>query len=343
MHWGNPDSLLLSMPLMAVLIVFACFMYVNRRRQLSRFASHSAMLARLPRSVNRSVQRTKMVLFVVGMALLSVALVEPQFGTVLEMAKRKGVDGVVALDVSRSMLAEDVRPNRLERARFQIGELVERLEGDRVGLVLFAGGAFIQCPLTVDYGAFRLLLSVVGAGSIPVQGTAIGDAIRLALKCFDEGDRQHKVIVLLTDGEDHETDPMGAAEMAIDQGARVLVVGMGTPEGELIPLRGDDGQVDYHQDKQGNYVKTRLDEASSREVALATDGAYFRSSLKGAETELIYDLIANMDQKEFGSERFAQHEQRYQYPLFAAIVCLLLAAMLPEGNRKEEEWRGRFA
>lgn len=342
MRWGSPDSLLLLMPLMAALIAFAYFVHVSRQRLLARFA-RSAMLSRLTRSVNGSRHRTKMVLFLVGMMFLSMALLEPQFGTVLEMAKRKGVDVVVALDVSRSMLAEDVRPNRLERARYQVGELLERLQGDRAGLVLFAGSAFIQCPLTVDYGAFRMLLSIVGAGSIPVQGTAIGDAIRLALKCFDDGDRQHKVVVLFTDGEDHETDPMAAAQMAIDQGARVLVVGMGTPEGELIPLRGEDGQVDYHQDSQGNYVKTRLDEATLRQVALATDGAYFRSSLSGRETDLMYDLIANMDQKEFGSERFSQREQRYQYPLFAAIVCFVLAVMLPEGNRKEEEWRGRFA
>ena len=330
------------MPLLAALIAFVFFVHLSRQRLLHRFV-RSAMLPRLTRSVNASRQRTKMILFLSGIGFLSIALLQPQFGTVLEMAKRKGVDVVVALDVSRSMLAEDVRPNRLERARFQIGELLERLEGDRVGLVLFAGSAFIQCPLTVDYGAFHLLLSIVGAGSIPVQGTAIGDAIRVAIKCFDEGERQHKVVVLFTDGEDHATDPMAAAETAVEQGVRVLVVGMGTPEGELIPLRSEDGQIDYHQDEQGNYVKTRLDETTLRQVALATDGAYFRSTLRGTETELIYDLIANMDQKEFGSERISQHEQRYQFPLFAALVCLLLSTMLPEGNRKAEEWRGRFA
>ena len=342
MRFGSVDSLMLLMPLVVALIAFAYFVHLSRQRLLRRFADR-AMLSKLMNSVNTARQRAKLVLFVVGIFFLAMALLEPQFGTVLEMAQRKGVDVVVALDVSRSMLAEDVRPNRLERARFQIGELLDRLEGDRVGLVLFAGSAFIQCPLTVDYGAFRLLLSIVGAGSIPVQGTAIGDAIRLAIKCFDQGDRQHKVVVLFTDGEDHATEPMAAAQTAIEQGARVLIVGLGTPEGELIPLHKDDGQVDYHKDREGNYVKTRLDEATLRQVALATDGAYFRSSLKGAETELIYDVIANMDKKEFGSERFSQYAQRYQYPLFVAIVCLLLATMLPEASRREEEWQGRFA
>ena len=342
MRLGNPDSLLLLMPLVAALIAFGFWVHLSRRRLLRRFA-RSAMLSRLTRSVSASRQRTRLILFLTGVGFLCVALLQPQFGTKLEMAKRKGVDVVVALDVSRSMLAEDIRPNRLERARFQIGELLERLEGDRVGLVVFAGSAFIQCPLTVDYGAFRLLLSIVGAGSIPVQGTAIGDAIRLAVKCFDEGERQHKAVVLFTDGEDHATDPAAAAELAVEHGVRVLVVGMGTPEGELIPVRTDDGRLEYHQDRQGNYVKSRLDETTLRKVALSTDGAYFRSTLRGDETGALYDQIANMDQKEFGSEQFSQYEQRYQYPLFAALVCLVLSMVLSEGNRKAEEWRGRFA
>ena len=300
------------------------------------------MSTRLTGQVSYPRQRWKYGLVLVGVAFLIAALTGPQFGAELTMAKRRGVDVIIALDVSRSMAATDVKPSRLERARFLIGQLLDRLEGDRVGLVLFAGKAFVQCPLTLDYGAFRLLLSGVDGGSIPVQGTAIGEAVDLAMSSFDEGELQHKAIILFTDGEDHAGDPRDRAEKAAAQGVRIFAIGMGTIDGELIPVSDEGGSAQYHKDRQGNYVKTRLDESTLSEMALASNGAYFRVGGTGAEIEGVYDQIANMDQKELGSERLARYEERYQIPLAVALLCFAAEAVLSDRRRRVREWRGRF-
>ncbi|MFH1571003.1 MAG: VWA domain-containing protein, partial [Gemmatimonadota bacterium] len=291
---------------------------------------------------SRGRQNARYALFAAGIFFLVWALAGPQFGAHLEMAARRGVDVVVCLDVSRSMLAEDLKPNRLERARNLVGGLLDRLEGDRVGLVVFAGRAFVQCPLTLDYGAVRLLLGTASLASIPSQGTALGDALRVARSCFEEGDRQYKAILLVSDGEEQEPGAWAQAEAAGAEGVRIYAVGVGTPEGELIPER-DGAQLDYHKDREGNYVRTRLSEKLLRDVALAANGAYYRSTLSGSELHAIHDAIANMEQKDVGSQRVTRYEERYQIPLGLAILCLAVAALLPEQVRRRAEWRGRFA
>ena len=341
MRFGTPINfwLLLVLPLLAGFLVWAT---IAKRRALMRFA-RLAMIERLTWNVSRGRQYGKAFLLLVGVLFATLALTGPQFGAKLAMAQRKGVDVVVALDVSRSMLAEDVRPNRLERAKYQIRELLEVLEGDRVGLVVFAGQAFVQCPLTLDYGAIDMFLDIIDAGAIPVQGTAIGDAVRVAARCFDEEDRKHKVIVLFTDGEDHVGEPVEAAEAAAGEGVRLFAVGMGTQTGELIPVRDEKGGVDFHRNRQGGPVKTRLDEEVLKQMVLATDGDYFRSSLGSGELESIKEQIAGMDQKEFGSTRFTQYEERFQMPLLLALICLFVEAFLGDGKSRQREWKGRFA
>ena len=341
MRFGTPINfwLLLLLPLLAGFLVWAT---IAKRRALMRFA-RLAMVERLTWNVSRGRQYGKGFLLLVGVLFVALALTGPQFGAKLAMAQRKGVDVVVALDLSRSMLAEDVRPNRLERAKYQIRELLEVLEGDRVGLVVFAGQAFVQCPLTLDYGAIDMFLDIIDAGAIPVQGTAIGDAVRVASRCFDEEDRKHKVIVLFTDGEDHVGEPVEAAEAAAGEGVRLFAVGMGTQTGELIPVRDEKGGVDFHRNRQGGPVKTRLDEEVLKQMVLATDGDYFRSSLGSGELESIKEQIAGMDQKEFGSTRFTQYEERFQMPLLLALICLFVEAFLGDGKSRQREWKGRFA
>jgi Ca-activated chloride channel homolog len=330
--------LMLVVPLMAFFLVWALS---YKYRLLERFAVAS-MVPRLVRNAGRGRQYVKAVLWVCGAFFLALALTGPQFGTRLAMAQQKGVDVVLALDVSRSMLAEDVRPNRLARAKFQIRGLLDRLEGDRVALVVFAGKAFTQCPLTLDYGALDMLLDVAQVQSFPAQGTSVGGAISLAIRAFDPDDDKHKVVVLFTDGEDQGSGPLKAAKAAAETGARIFAVGYGSPQGELIPLR-QDGQVEYHKDGEGNYVKTRLDETALQEMALASDGAYFRSSLSGGEIDQIAEEIASMDQKELGSTRFTQYEERFQLPLLLALLCFALEAILPQGRRRSQDWQGRFA
>ncbi len=337
MRFGAPTHLwlLCLVPLLALLGGWAL---VRKRRALALFA-HRAMVPRLAQQFSPGRQYARYLLMLGGVFFLVMALAAPQFGATAEMAKRRGADVVVALDVSRSMLAADVKPSRLERARHQIDELLDRLRGDRVGLVVFAGHAFIQCPLTLDYGAMRMFLELAGTRSVPVQGTALGDAIRMAERCFETGEGRDKAVVLFTDGESHLGDPVGVAREAGTRGVRIFAVGLGTPEGELIPEPQGGG---YHQDEQGNYIKSRLDEETLEQVALASDGAYFRSSLGGAELDELYAHLARLEQREFGAARFTQYEERFQLFLVPALLCFLAEALLPEGRRRSGEWRGRF-
>lgn len=338
MRFGAPDHfwLLLLLPLLGVFFVWAVF---SKRRALARFA-HPAMVARLVDQRGPLWKYGPYLLLGTGFAFLILALTGPQFGARTETSKRRGVDVVVVLDVSRSMLAADVKPSRLERAKHQVAELLDQLEGDRVGLVLFAGHAFIQCPLTVDYGALQLFLDLADTDTVPVQGTALADAIALAARCLPESEGHDQAIVLFTDGENHLGDAVGAAKTAAARGIRIFAVGVGTPGGELVPNLRTGG---YHQDADGNYVKSRLDEATLQKVALAGEGAYYHSSLGGGEVGQIRDQLNQLEQREFGAARFTRYEERFQWCLLPALLCFLAEALLPEGRRRRGEWRGRFA
>ncbi|MEE2657084.1 MAG: VWA domain-containing protein [Candidatus Latescibacterota bacterium] len=338
-------SLLWLLSLLPLLVASAMWTSRRRRRDLYRFASEG-VAERLLRNVSVARQNWKKVLVVAGICLLAIALSGPQFGVKFDMAQRRGVDVVVCIDVSRSMLAEDLLPNRLERARHAIGRLLDALEGDRVGLVVFAANAYVQCPLTLDYSALRMLLSAVDARTIPSQGTSIANAVKTAASCFNEGDRQFKTIVLFSDGEAHDGDAVDAARQAAEEGAQLFVVGMGTEEGELIPIRSNGdrgGQVEYHKDRQGNYVRSRLDETGLRSIASAGEGAYFRASLSGGEIATIADRIAGLEEKDLGAERFVRYEERFQIPLVLSLICFFTEGYLSERVRRRGEWKGRFA
>ncbi len=333
--------LLLLVPLAAW---FAAWAHTRRRRDLERLA-HAAVAPRLIRSVSRTRQHVKSALLVAGLGLLALALTGPRFGVRLEMAQRRGVDVVLLLDLSRSMLTEDVRPNRLERARQAMGKLLDDLQGDRVALVVFAANAYVQCPLTLDTAALRLLLGAVDVNAIPSQGTSLARALELAGGVFDPEDRNDKVAVLFSDGEAHTGSAADAAGQLADRGVRLFCIGVGSPEGDLIPLGSeeDGSRLDYHKDRDGNYVKSRLEEAALREIAAAGEGAYWRNSLTGRELEDVADRISGLQQKELGAERFTRYEERFQIPLALAVACFLIEGILSERSRGRREWRGRFA
>ena len=344
MRFGSPWLfwLLALVPLFGMFFVWAV---VRKRRTLELFTG-SSLVEKLTHNVSWRRQYAKLALATAGLFFLFLALTAPRFGTKLAIAQRRGVDVMVLLDVSRSMRAQDVVPSRMQRAKYQIGQLLDGLHGDRVALIVFAGQAFVQCPLTLDYAAVHMFMDIVDTDTIPVQGTALGDALDLAITSFEEEDKQHRVVVLFTDGEDHLGDPQAVAERAAESGVRVFAVGVGTPEGELIPgdaAAGDKVVAAYHKDSRGQYVKTRLDEETLKRVALTTEGDYFRSSLGSGEIDAIAEYIAQMDQRQFGASRFAQHEERYQIPLLLALVCFSMEAGLAERRRQREEWRGRFA
>ncbi len=339
MRFGNLQAFwfLLSVPLG---LAFYFWAFHRKRRTMDRFGN-PMLVARLTSVTSFARQGGKAAMILTGIFFLVLSLGQPQFGTKLELLHRRGVDIVIALDTSLSMLAEDIKPNRLTRARYEIEGLIDRLEGDRVGLVAFAGKGLVLCPLTLDYGAAKLFLNTVRADLISVRGTAIGEAVRVASRVFGSSEKKYKALILITDGEDHAGDPLDAAEAASEAGVRIFSVGVGTPDGELVPVR-DGGEVNYLRDPQGQIVKTRLDQATLEKMAALTDGAYVRAAGGKVGLEEVYARIAEMEKKDLGSRRYTLYIERFQWPLVLALGCLLGEALISERRKRKVAWRGRF-
>ena len=329
MQFGNPNSfwLLMLAPVLAVFLVWA---FRARRQALERFASQP-LVQRLADSIRPVARRWKAVFIVTTVVLAALALTRPRWGFEWREVKHKGVDVFVLLDVSKSMLTEDVRPNRLTQARYAVQDLLEKLRGDRIGLVAFAGTAFVQCPLTVDYEAFRLTLKDADPRIIPRGGTAIGTAIRTALKAFDAGEGRDHAIVLITDGEETESDAVAAADEATKAGVKIYAIGVGTAEGELIPVREEGKPMEFLKDHEGKVVKSRLDEGTLQQLALKTGGIYVRSAAGDFGIDTIYDKgIAQLQRKEYEARLQKRYFERFQWPLGLAFVLLVVEAFVSD-------------
>ncbi len=333
MQWAYPErwAWLWLAPSVAA---FWWWAFRRRRQALSRFAD-PALVSVLAGDVAWERRRLKVGLVTAGLLSLLVALVGPQWGFHWEEVRRRGVDIVIALDVSKSMLAEDVKPNRLQRAKLAIQELVPLLKGDRVGLLAFAGTSFMPCPLTVDYGAFSLTLEEVTTETIPRGGTAIAQAIRASLKAFEGSARGSRALVLITDGEDHEGDPVEAAKEAAKAGVKIFCIGIGTSEGELIPITDEEGHQTFLKDRQGRTVKSRLDEVVLQKVALESGGSYVRATATAFGLDVIYrERIAKLERQEFESALQKRYEHRFQWPLAVAFLLLGLEPLISDRRRE---------
>jgi Ca-activated chloride channel family protein len=336
MRFAAPGYLwfLVGLPVLAGLFVLA---FRSRRRALERFGEWR-VVQRLTMcgGLERRILRVALILGAV--LLLTLALSRPQWGTKLETITRRGVDVIVAVDTSLSMLAEDVKPNRLIQARAALSSFINLLSGDRIGLVAFAGSAYVACPLTLDYGAAQLFVDVLEPDLIPVAGTAIADAIRTAVLAYPSKERRHRVLILITDGEDHEGDVEGAAREAAEAGITIYAVGIGSTEGEPIPLRNERGQViGYKEDQDQRKVTSRLGESSLEALAVKTGGRYFRATTEGVELERIYEEIAGMDRKILSVRMHTSYEDRYQLPLAGALLLIALEAALPHRGRRRRD------
>jgi Ca-activated chloride channel family protein len=319
--------------LVPALIVFFWWAFKQKQRRRARFGNLE-LVGKLTGTVSLRRQQLKAALLVAGVGFLVMALVQPQYGAKMKKVKREGQDIIIAIDVSASMLAEDLEPTRLERAKRAIANMVDLMRGDRVGLVVFAGKSFTECPLTMDYSALKMFLDIISPALIPVPGTAIGEAIRTATESFVREERQHKVLILLTDGEDHQSDPQAAAKEAAAAGVRIYTIGVGSPEGVPIPLKDQAGNVVGHKrDANGEVVITRLDEITLEKVALLTDGKYYRSTLGEDELRRIYDDIDKMEKKKIRSREYTQYEDRFQIFLFFGLVCFAAEALLGDRRR----------
>lgn len=333
--------LLLGIPL---LIVFFYFVGRWKKAAMARFGN-LLLLEQLMPSFSRKRRTWKLALLLAAILFMIFALARPQVGTALEEVKREGVDIMVAIDVSESMYAEDVPPNRLAKARREVASLIDKLQGDRIGLIAFAGEAFVQCPLTLDYGAAKIFLDVLEPGLIPTPGTAIGKAMQLALQSFENTERQYKVLILITDGESHDEEAMTVAEEAERQGVVVYPVGIGSTKGVPIPVVDAQGNRTggFKKGSNGEVVITKLDELTLEKIALQTGGKYYRASSGQAELDRIYDEISKMEKKELASLKFSHYEERFQYVLVLALLFLIIELLISERRKVKTEWRGRLA
>ncbi|NOX37133.1 MAG: VWA domain-containing protein [Calditrichaeota bacterium] len=331
-RFANPEYLYLLF-LIPVLIGFLIAAFRYKRKLLQRLGD-PALIERLSAQVSRKKQVWKAALLVFALMFLILALADPQVGTRLEEVKRKGVDIFIALDVSKSMLAEDIAPNRLARAKHEISSFIDRLQGDRIGLIPFAGIAFVHCPLTLDYGAAKIFLDEIDTDIIPQPGTAISEAIKTAQRSFVTKELKHKVLILITDGEDHEGDPVEAAREAAKDGIVIYTIGIGSPQGAPIPIYDRYGnRIGYKKDKEGKIVTTRLDVLTLEKIAFETGGKFYISSSGESELDRIYEEISRMEKKELGSRQFTQFEDRFQIFLFLAMIALVTEALLSERKR----------
>ena len=320
--------------LVPLLIIFYIWAFRSKRRALATFAQQH-LVPMLTSTVNWRGQKLKAMLGVLVAFLLIFALIGPRWGFQWHEVKRQGIDIMVAIDTSNSMLAQDVKPSRLERSKLAIEELLDLLQGDRIGLIAFAGNSFLQCPLTLDYSAFAIALNAVEAGIIPRGGTSISSAIRTAITAFEGKAKKYKALILITDGEDHKGDPVKAAEEAAEQGIKIFCVGVGTREGELIPVVDEDGNRSFLKDREGQVVKSRLDETTLQKIALTTGGGYVRASGVEYGLDVIYnEKIATMEKRELESKLQKRYEERYQIPALIALGLLCLEAFLGERRRR---------
>jgi Ca-activated chloride channel family protein len=273
---------------------------------------------------------------VAGLLSFVLALAGPLIGSRLVEFKQKGLDIFIAIDCSLSMQAEDFKPNRMAHAKLILGQLIDHLSGSRIGIIAFAGQAYVECPLTVDENAAKDVLDTIDVGSVPIPGTVIGDAIRVAIKGLKAGEGQNRVLVLLTDGEDHHSDPQGAAKDAAKIGLKIFPIGIGSPEGEPIPVKDEQGnRTGYKRDKKGEVVLSRLDEAALVELARTTGGHYLRASPAGDEVDELARRLDALQQGDQKSRMFNRYENRYQWPLAAGLFLLLLSLAIPEMTWKK--------
>lgn len=323
--------------LVPALCVFYLYAFKRRRFLLRRFCESDQILQRLLPSVSWGRRRLKAGLLITAVVFCVIALLQPRWGYHWEDVTRRGVDLIVAIDVSESMLAEDLSPNRLERAKREVSDLIQMLDGDRIGLVAFAGASFVQCPLTLDYGTARLFLDNLDTSLIPIPGTNLGAAMKKAVDAFKGSAKHAKALILITDGEDHGGEPLVIAKEAAAAGVRIFTIGVGQEGGAPIPLKSVDGG--FKKDNNGQVILTKLDEKTLQNIALATGGSYVRSVSGDMDLEKIYrsDIKQKLKDQELKGTRQKKWEERFQWFLLVALLLFSAELLLPEQRVKREE------
>ena len=335
-RFAHPEYFYLMLVIPAFVVLFI-LSRLSRLRSLRLFGDR-ALIAQLTPSASANRPFIKFTIWMLALAFIIGALAQPQFGSKLVTSKRKGVELIIALDVSNSMMAEDIKPNRLERAKRAIAKLTERLRNDKIGLIVFAGQAYVQLPITTDYVSAKLFLDAINTGIVPVQGTAIGAAIQMAMKSFTPEFTGSKAVIVITDGENHEDDAVGAAKEALEKKIIVHTIGMGLPQGAPIPIGGP-GSRDFLKDKQNNIVVTKLDENMLTQIATAGGGTYIRANNAEVGLNNLFNEIEKMEKSELNSRDYSEYND--QFPLFLTLALILIMIDFMILDRKNK-WLRNF-
>ena len=317
---------LLLILLIPVFFLIQTLVLKMRARRIRKFGDVQLVKQLMP-SYSKSRVWVKLSLFSIGFLFFAIGLARPQIGAKLKEHETRGAEIMIVLDVSNSMLAEDYSPNRLERAKLAISRLVDKLRDDRIGLIVFAGNSFVQLPITTDYVSAKMFLNTISTESVPVQGTAIGEAINTAMRSFSAQSEKSRAIIIITDGENHEDDPVAAATQAGEMGVRVFTIGVGSPEGKPIPMDGE-----LLKDKEGNIVVTRLDESVLQDVAKAGKGVYVRAGNTEFGLNPIIDDIRRMEDEKYNSIVFEEYDEQFMYFMAIALFFFVLEMLI--GDRR---------
>ena len=331
-RFAHPDFLYLLF-LLPALVAFYVYAMIVKKKAIKKYGNPT-LLAELMPEVSTKRQHLKFWLLFGAITMVIFIIAGPQFGSKLETVKRQGVEIMVCLDVSNSMLAEDVSPNRLDKAKQMLSRLTDGFTNDKVGLIVFAGDAFTQLPITSDYISAKMFLSSINPSMVSTQGTAIGAAINLAARSFTPDETTDKAIILITDGENHEDDAIGAAKAAAEKGIHVNIEGMGDPKGSPIPIQGSNN---YMKDKDGNVVITKLNEQMGQEIAAAGNGMYVRADNTNSALKALQKEIEKMNKTELDSKVYSEYDEQFQ--IFAWIALFLLIADFMTLDRKNRIFR----
>lgn len=331
-RFENSTYLYFLLAIPVLIVVYAIF-YRQKKKALRQYGDMDVIGQLMP-DISYSRPVYKFALILIALASLIIAIARPQFGSRLQEVKRKGIELMICLDVSNSMLAQDIEPTRLDRAKQSITKLLDGLKNDKIGLIVFAGDAYIQLPLTTDYASAKMFLSTINTNIVPRQGTAIGSALEMAAKSFSPESDINKAIIVITDGENHEDDAVKIAEEVNEKGIKVFTLGMGEPKGTPIPLNPYSPAKNFRKDKQGNVVISKLDELTLQKVAIAGGGKYFRASNARIGLNTLFEEIEKIEKKEFEAKVYADYDDRFQYFVGFALLLLLIDFLTLERKNK---------
>lgn len=318
-------ELLIILIVIPLLIVFYRIMLIRKKRDISKFGNFK-LLSPLMEMMSIRRESWKFVLSIIGVALVIIAAAGPQFGSKLQKVEKKGVEVMILLDVSNSMMAQDIKPNRLEKAKMSISRVIEGLKDDKLGIIVFAGDAYVQLPITTDYSSAKLFLSTINPEMIPVQGTSIGAAINLATKSFSSDNEISKAIIVITDGEDHESGVLESVKLAREKGIVVHSIGMGLEGGAPVPEPGKKG--DYMKDAQGNVVVSKLDENMLKSISKEGEGLYVRASNERTGINALFSEINRMNKSLIEERVYTDYDEKYQYFLILGLIFIFIEMII---------------